>query len=145
MDIYSKKKRSEIMSKVRSRNTLPEVSVRRKIHSHGFRFRLHDSKLPGKPDIVLRKYGTAVFVHGCFWHHHGCSKSKLPASNRAFWKRKILSNVERDKKTAIELKCNGWHTLVIWECEVKRDDFIRRFESLQKQRKRRLSIRGRLL
>ncbi|MGH9801490.1 MAG: very short patch repair endonuclease, partial [Blastocatellia bacterium] len=105
MDIYSKEKRSEIMSKVRSSGTKPEVIVRKKLHSLGFRFRLKGKSLPGKPDIVLPKYQAVVFVHGCFWHHHkGCRKSGLPASNSEFWRAKIFENVRRDAKVKTELK-----------------------------------------
>lgn len=120
MDIYSKEKRSEIMSKIRSSGTKPEVIVRKKLHSLGFRFRLKGKALPGKPDIVLSKYHAVVFVHGCFWHHHkGCGKSKFPASNVEFWQAKILENVRRDAKVKIQLKKLGWRVSVIWECETK--------------------------
>lgn len=124
MDIYSKEKRSEIMSKVRSSGTKPEVLVRKKLHSLGFRFRLKGKSLPGKPDVVLPKYKTVVFVHGCFWHHHkGCGKSKLPTSNVEFWETKIFENVRRDTKIKSQLKKLGWRVLVIWECETKNDKY----------------------
>lgn len=127
MDIYCREKRSEIMSKVRSSDTKPEVAVRRVLHSLGFRFRLHSKALPGKPDIVLPKHRSVVFVHGCFWHHHeGCGKSKLPVTNAEFWQTKIAENVSRDMKTIRALKRLGWRVLVIWECETKSGTFAKR-------------------
>ena len=125
MDIYSREKRSEVMSKVRSSGTGPELTVRRQLHSQGFRFRLHDKELPGKPDIVLPKYRSVVFVHGCFWHHHtGCPKSKLPTSNAEFWTEKILANVRRDRRNISELKRLGWRVLVIWECDIRTGKYL---------------------
>ena len=127
MDIYSKEKRSEIMSKVRSSGTKPEVIVRKELHSLGFRFRLHSKLLPGKPDIVLPKHRAVIFVHGCFWHHHtGCGKSKLPASNAEFWQTKIFENVRRDAQIKSEPKRLGWRVLVIWECETKSGIYIQK-------------------
>lgn len=124
-DVYSREKRSEVMSKVRSSNTRPELAVRRKLHSLGFRFRLHGKNLPGKPDIVLPKHRSIVLVHGCFWHHHtACGKSKLPTSNAGFWRRKIFRNVRRDKQNISKLKRLEWRVLVIWECEIKTARYI---------------------
>lgn len=120
MDVYSKEKRSEVMSKVPSTHTGPELLVRKQLHSLGIRFRLHREDLPGKPDIVLPKYGSVVFVHGCFWHHHkGCKKSKMPTSNVEFWDRKIGNNVKRDRRNAAALRRLGWRVLVIWECQIR--------------------------
>jgi DNA mismatch endonuclease (patch repair protein) len=125
VDIYSRKKRSELMSKVRTFGTTPEMVIRRKLHSLGFRFRLNSKKLPGKPDIVLPKYHSIIFVHGCFWHHHeGCPKSKLPTSNAEFWSNKISANVRRDEKNICDLECLGWRTLIVWECETKNGTYI---------------------
>ena len=108
------------MSRVRGSNTTPELLVRKWLHSKGYRFSLHRLDLPGKPDIVLPRRRTVVFVHGCFWHGHvGCSRSTLPTSNRAYWKSKIDRNMERDKRNARRLRRNGWHVLTIWECMVK--------------------------
>jgi DNA mismatch endonuclease, patch repair protein len=113
------------MSGVRTSGTAPEMVVRRKLHSLGFRFRLHSKRLPGKPDIVLPKYHSVIFVHGCFWHHHeGCPKSKLPTSNAEFWANKISGNVRRDEKNIRDLEHMGWRTLVVWECETKNESYI---------------------
>jgi len=130
MDIYDRQKRSELMSKVRTKGTKPEMIVRRKLHSLGFRFRLHSKNLPGKPDIVLPKHQSVVFVHGCFWHHHtSCGKSKLPTSNVEFWRTKIHQNVKRDFLKAEELTKLGWRVLVIWECETKTGNFETKLKS----------------
>jgi DNA mismatch endonuclease (patch repair protein) len=129
MDIYSREKRSELMSKVRTAGTRPEMTVRRKLHSLGFRYRLHSGNLPGKPDIVLPKHRSVIFVHGCFWHHHkGCPKSKLPVTNAEFWRDKIFSNVKRDAKKTTELKKLGWQVLIIWECEAKSGQFTKKLD-----------------
>lgn len=126
MDIYDKQKRSEIMSKVRSKNTTPELLVRQTLHRMGYRFRLHKSDLPGKPDIVLPKHRKIILVNGCFWHgHRDCPRAKLPNTNVEFWRDKINRNVERDKKNIALLISQGWNVLVIWECETKDTSFLR--------------------
>lgn len=118
-DIFSKSKRSYIMSKISGKETKPEILVRKYLFSQGFRYRKNVKKLPGKPDIVLPKYKTIIFVNGCFWHgHENCKKSALPATNIAFWKGKISSNIIRDKKTYAELSDMGYKVLVIWQCEL---------------------------
>lgn len=120
MDRVSNAVRSRNMAAVRSRDTKPEVKIRSLLHRLGFRFRLCDKSLPGKPDIVLKKYKTVIFVNGCFWHHHeNCPKSKLPETNKEFWEKKIHSNVERDRRNQEELAEQGWRVLVIWECQVR--------------------------
>jgi DNA mismatch endonuclease (patch repair protein) len=120
MDIYSRKKRSDIMARVKATDRTPELTVRRLLHNLGYRYRLYRNNLPGKPDIVLPKHKSVIFVHGCFWHHHkGCKKSKLPESNADFWRKKILDNVARDKRTIRELRKIGWRVLILWECEVR--------------------------
>ena len=121
------------MSRVRGRNTRPEVLVRRKLWSNGFRYRLHVKALPGTPDLVLSKYRMAVFVHGCFWHQHGCAKSKRPSSNREFWDQKLNTNVERDARHLDELARKGWATVVIWECTLGSDteDLLKQLGSLR--------------
>src|SRR5687768_2132535 len=107
------------MARIRSSNTKPEVSLRKALHRLGLRFRLHGRKLPGKPDIVLPRFKTAIFVHGCFWHRHeGCKVANTPKSNTDFWVDKFSRNVARDAKIADELKRLGWRVIVAWECEL---------------------------
>lgn len=120
-DFMTPKQRSNCMSRVRGKNTTPELTLRKWLWAEGFRFRLH-SKLPGKPDIVLPKYKTVIFVHGCFWHHHeGCRKSNLPKTNVEFWQNKIESNIRRDKANKIDLEKLGWKVFIAWECEIKKN------------------------
>ncbi|WP_459935417.1 very short patch repair endonuclease [Fundidesulfovibrio butyratiphilus] len=122
MDIFTKEKRSEIMRKVKSKDTGPEKKVRSMLHSLGYRFRLHRKDLPGTPDIVLPKYKTIIFVHGCFWHGHpGCTKSKTPKTNAEFWNKKISNNIENDRKNLSTLSALGWNVVIIWECQVNKD------------------------
>jgi len=122
MDIWSKEKRSYVMSRIRSRDTAPELKVRSILHRMGFRFRLHVKNLPGRPDIVFPKYKKVIFVHGCFWHlHNGCRDGTIPKTNHKKWKKKLESNVERDKKHVDELKKKGWDVLILWECEIEKN------------------------
>ena len=108
------------MSRIRSKDTTPEKTVRSLLHRMGYRFRLHRNGLPGKPDIVLRKYRTVIFVHGCFWHRHeGCKGCTTPKTNIGFWQDKFSKNVERDRQAQAALREDGWRVLVVWECEVK--------------------------
>jgi len=119
-DIFSKEKRSEIMSKIGPKNSKPEIIVRKIVHSLGYRFRLHRKDLPGNPDLVFPKYKKALFVHGCFWHgHKRCQQGKLPATNTTFWEEKISGNVKRDKSNFNKLRRLGWKYLVIWQCDLK--------------------------
>lgn len=119
MDVFSREKRSQIMSRVSGRNTKPEIAVRSSLHRMGYRFRLHRKDLPGKPDITLPKYKKVIFVHGCFWHGHAdCSRSKRPSTNEEFWREKLDKNIERDKSTVNALKELGWDVLTVWTCEV---------------------------
>lgn len=130
MDIWDKKKRSEVMSKIRSKNTKPEMALRKALFAKGFRYRINYKKLPGKPDIVFPKYKTAIFVHGCFWHHHeGCKYGYTPKSNTDFWIKKISSNQERDKKNTLQILSMAWKVLVVWECEIKQKDNIEKLVS----------------
>ena len=125
MDRVSVEQRSWNMSRVRSKDTTPELLVRSFLFRHGFRFRLHVKTLPGHPDIVLPKYKTAIEVRGCFWHRHsGCREATTPSTNVEFWQEKFSRNIERDKKTERQLKELGWHLIVIWECELKKDSFL---------------------
>ena len=118
-DSVSPEVRSRVMSRVRSRNTSPELYVRRTVWAAGFRYRLHVKKLPGKPDMVLAKYCLVVFVHGCFWHHHGCAKDRRPASNREYWDRKLDGNADRDARHRSQLQEMGWTVVTIWECSLE--------------------------
>lgn len=121
-DVHSQETRSYNMSRIQGKNTKPEELVRKYLFSRGFRYRKNDPRLPGKPDIVLPKYKTVVFVNGCFWHmHENCKYFVWPKNNAEFWKAKILGNVERDARKRQELDSLGWHVIVIWECELKPD------------------------
>jgi len=123
VDIISEERRSWNMSRIRSKNTKPEMVVRSMLHRMGFRFRLHDRKLPGNPDIVLPKYKTLIFVHGCFWHRHsGCSYAYTPKSRVEFWESKFQKNVYNDQKNIRVLRELGWQVKVIWECETNGTD-----------------------
>ena len=118
-DNLTKEQRSYCMSRIRGANTKPELEIRKIIWHMGFRYRLHVNHLPGKPDLVLAKYRTVIFVHGCFWHHHSnCSRSFMPKSNKRYWLNKIHGNVERDKTNEIKLEKLGWRVITVWECEV---------------------------
>ena len=109
--------RSYLMSRVRGRNTQPELLVRRLLHRMGYRFRLQAKELPGRPDVVFRPRRKAIFVHGCFWHRHGCRRTTTPRSNVAFWNAKFARNVERDRNAVEALETEGWGVIIIWECE----------------------------
>lgn len=125
-DRISEDHRSWNMSKIRSRDTSPEKRVRSFLHRAGFRFRLHVNKLPGSPDIVLPKYRTAIFVHGCFWHRHeGCKFAYSPKSRETFWEKKFEENLRRDKKNISSLKEMGWKVYVIWECQTKNENDLK--------------------
>lgn len=120
MDRISPAERSRQMSLVKSKNTGPELAVRRLVFSMGYRYRIHRAKLPGKPDLVFVRLKKAIFVHGCFWHRHlGCKKVTTPATNTQYWLPKFARTVERDQQTLETLHEQGWRTLVIWECELK--------------------------
>lgn len=120
MDKISPEKRSWLMSRIKGKDTSPEIRVRSLLHRLGFRFRIQRRDLPGKPDIVLPKYRTIIFVHGCFWHQHqGCKHSHIPQSNVSYWESKLSRNVLRDIKNKQALEQLGWKVVVIWECETK--------------------------
>lgn len=120
-DVHSKEVRSYNMSRIKGKNTKPEELVRKYLFAQGFRYRKNDSRLPGKPDIVLPKYRTIILVNGCFWHHHECIYFRWPESNADFWRQKINRNVERDQKNIRQLEQTGWHVIVVWECELKKE------------------------
>ena len=121
VDHLSPQKRSWNMSRIRGANTSPEICLRSLLHRAGFRFRLHDKKLPGKPDIVLRKYRTVIFVNGCFWHRHpGCTNATTPKTRHDFWEKKFNDTVERDERNRRQLKNADWNIVTVWECELKK-------------------------
>jgi DNA mismatch endonuclease (patch repair protein) len=139
-DVHTPEIRSYNMSRIRGKDTKPEAILRKALFSKGFRYRKNDKRLPGKPDLVLPKYRTVIFVNGCFWHKHdGCRYFKWPTNNADFWKAKIEGNVERDKKTYEELERLGWNVMVVWECQLKpkeRDNTISGIENalIQKEK-----------
>ncbi len=122
-DIFTPEKRSEVMSRIRGKNTKPEIAVRSMLHSLGYRFTVNgpkNKKLPGRPDIVLPKHNVLIFVHGCFWHGHaGCRDFHIPKSRTDFWTKKIHGNIARDRRTLATLHLSGWKVLTIWACEMK--------------------------
>ncbi len=123
VDVVDRATRSRMMANIRGRDTKPEIMVRRMLHRKGFRFLLHDKRLPGRPDIVLPKHRAAIFVHGCFWHRHkGCPFCTTPATRPTFWKDKFESNVARDAKHIELLIASGWRVATIWECALKGSD-----------------------
>lgn len=134
-DIVSPDKRSSMMSRIRGKNTKPELIIRSGLHRMGFRYRVNSLKLPGRPDLVFPRFRAVIFVHGCFWHRHDCHLFRWPASHEEFWRNKITANVERDKKTVGTLISDGWRVLVVWECALKGrtrlpvDDVIQRCRS----------------
>lgn len=121
-DTISKEQRSEIMSRVHGTDTSLELKVRKDLFAHGFRYRKNTKKLPGKPDLYLKKYNTVIFVNGCFWHHHkSCKLARIPKSNTDFWISKFERNVENDQKHTRALRKMGYHVITIWECKLKKD------------------------
>ena len=126
MDVHSKKTRSFNMSRIRAKDTKPELIVRRTCHNLGLRFRLHRKDLPGKPDLVFPKHNALIFVHGCFWHKHNCRYGKVrPKTNTEFWNSKRQRTVERDNLNKKTLKDIGWKVIEIWECEVKKEENLK--------------------
>jgi DNA mismatch endonuclease (patch repair protein) len=120
MDIVNPQKRSEMMSGIRSKNTRPEILIRKGLFNLGYRYRINDKNVFGKPDIVLKKYNAAIFIHGCFWHGHiGCGNFKIPSTNRQFWEDKIDTNRKRDAEVLNRLRSTGWRICIIWECSIR--------------------------
>lgn len=131
MDIISPEQRSALMSRIRGKDTKIELEVRRGLHALGFRYRLGGARLPGRPDIVLPKYRTVVFVHGCFWHRHDCHLFRLPKTRTEFWRAKIDANRERDSRKEAELRVLGWNIEVMWECQLRGQPLERRAEEIE--------------
>lgn len=137
MDIVDRKTRSRMMSGIRGKDTKPELIVRSYLHRAGLRFRLHPKLLPGKPDLVLARYRTAVFVHGCFWHRHeGCRYTTTPAENAEFWQEKFAGNVRRDARAKQLLEDLGWNILIIWACQTKEQDLAKLVTTIKTTTKR---------
>ena len=129
-DTLTPEARSALMSRIRCKDTRPELAVRRALHARGYRYRLHGPGLPGRPDLVFQGRRCAVFVHGCFWHRHGCKKSSTPKSRLEYWLPKFEANVERDRRNREQLERDGWRVFVVWECEVVQDpDLIERLSA----------------
>lgn len=118
-DVHTPAQRGFNMSRIRGKDTKPEMLVRRGLHSRGMRYRLHDARLPGRPDLVFPQFNAVVFVHGCFWHVHNCALSKLPATRQDFWKNKLEKNAERDRKAIEALQLAGWRVIIVWECALR--------------------------
>ena len=132
-DNHTKESRHLNMSHIKSKDTKPEEIVRKYLFSKGLRYRKNVKNLPGKPDIVLKKYKTVIFVNGCFWHHHDCARFKWPSSNINYWRPKIERNVERDADNPFKLESTGWCVLVIWECELKKKTREKNLQLLYEQ------------
>jgi len=124
MDTLTPEQRSALMARIRGVDTKPELFVRRALHGRGYRFRLHGRGLPGKPDIVFKKRKRAVFVHGCFWHRHGCKRTTHPKSRQDYWQDKFAKNVARDRRNSALLADDGWDVFVAWECEIDSDETL---------------------
>lgn len=146
-DVVDTETRSRMMSGIRGKNTKPEILIRSLLHKEGYRFRLHDKDLPGNPDIVLKRYGAVIFVHGCFWHRHLCHLFKWPRSRPEFWEEKLNGNHKRDQKNTQSLTSLGWRVCVVWECAIKGagrdiDKVIRRITDWINSDKSMLEISG---
>lgn len=127
MDTLTPEMRSWNMSRIRGKDTKPELAVRSLLHGLGYRFRLKNDQIPGKPDIILPRYKAVIFVHGCFWHRHAdCRYAYKPKSKIEFWQQKFEANIQRDQKVSEQLKELGWHQLIVWECEIKDIDTLKK-------------------
>lgn len=132
-DVFSRKKRSDVMASIRARDTLPEIDVRRFLWSRGFRYRLHVSRLPGRPDIYLKKFRAAILVNGCFWHQHrNCRFAGMPKSNIEFWERKLRGNVQRDRNVGEQLLQAGVRVMTVWACSLGTGRRVRTFNRLER-------------
>jgi DNA mismatch endonuclease (patch repair protein) len=133
-DVHSKETRSYNMSRIRSKNTKPEMLVRKFLFANGFRYRLHDKKLPGRPDLVLHKYKTVIFIHGCFWHgHEGCRFFAVPKTRMEWWLKKISTNINNDSVSVFKLRETGWKVLTIWECDLRKNTVNITLDNLLKE------------
>lgn len=131
MDRLDRKARSDLMSKVRSKDTKPELAVRSYLHARGLRFRLHATSLPGKPDLVFKSRRAVVFVHGCFWHgHKGCPKARVPKTRASFWAFKMRTNSTRDAQAIRKLRSAGWHVFVVWQCQLTERRLARLYQRI---------------
>ncbi|HIB1800882.1 TPA: very short patch repair endonuclease [Enterococcus faecium] len=132
-DKISKEARSRNTSHIHSNNTKPEITVRKYLFSKGLRYRLYDKRFPGKPDLIFPKYNTAVFVNGCFWHHHNCKFGTTPKSNTGYWVEKFKKNQDRDLKNYESLKAIGWKVIIVWECDLKNKNVENTLKNLYKE------------
>jgi DNA mismatch endonuclease (patch repair protein) len=144
MDTRTPEKRSEIMSLVKGKNTTPELAVRKIVFGLGYRYRLHAKELPGRPDLVFRAKRKVLFVHGCFWHGHGCAKGRAPKSRQEYWLPKIATNRRRDAKQIASLEAAGWKALVIWQCELRSEArLIGKIDRFLKKHGKSKTVKGR--
>lgn len=135
-DVHSQEIRSYNMSKIKGKNTKPEILVRKFLFANGLRYKLHDKKLPGKPDLVFPKYKTVIFIHGCFWHgHEGCRYFVIPKTKTKWWQDKINGNIQNDNKNISLIREMGWKVLTVWECDLKSDKREKTLEALMKELK----------
>ena len=132
MDMFSDKKRSKIMQNIKSKNTKPELVIRKLLHSKGYRYKIHDKKLPGKPDIVMPKLKVVVNVHGCYWHYHGCNKSNIPKTQTRYWLNKLENNKKRDFQNKRKLIKLGWKVIDVWECTLKKKNLDKTLNKLER-------------
>ena len=132
MDNLNYKTRSKFMSSIPSKNTKPEITIRKILFSKGYRFKIHDKKLPGKPDIVLPKYNTIINIHGCYWHYHGCNRSSIPKTRTSYWINKLENNKKRDFQNKRKLLRMGWRVVDIWECTLKQKDLKNTINKLER-------------
>ena len=126
MDRLTPERRSWVMSRIKGKDTTPELCVRRMVHAEGYRYRLHRKSLPGSPDLVFPGRKKVIFVHGCFWHQHGCKISEMPKTRPEYWSEKFERNRMRDERNRLELEDLGWQVLIVWECETRRPDQLKR-------------------
>lgn len=124
VDSMSSALRSQVMSRIRAKDTRPEMIVRRMLHKAGYRYRLHDASLPGKPDLVFAGRRKVIFVHGCFWHLHSCARATIPKSRVEFWTKKLNANRERDNRNLVELRRQGWSVFTVWECQLSNPELL---------------------